>query len=347
MRKLLLAIIIAGIGFGLLASVGVLAIFMGGSGMPGSTSSCNTSGGAQAISAIPAAAVRRSQPVGSSGALSAVQVAQVVRAAGWTGDNVAIAVAVSKGESGWIPDRLEIAGGHGHGLFQIDDRYHALGNWSDPQANADAAFKIWQSQGWSSGWTVYRTGAYLQYMSEAQSAAFQTALSSGPVVHTSPDVTAQVASIQAQPVTCRAARTSTTVTNAFTKAGVGPGGSDRGRGAAAFTLGHLGLTYVYGGNSLQTGTDCSGWTQFAWASQGIQLPRTAALQAAAVPHTTTPVPGSLAWPLSEWRGGNAGHVELVIAVHGSTVVTSQEPHSGAVSYVGNFPASSFIFGTPA
>lgn len=44
-------------------------------------------------------------------------------------------------------------------------------------------------------------------------------------------------------------------------------------------LKYLGLEYVYGGNSLTTGTDCSGFTKLIYAKFGIELPRTAAEQA--------------------------------------------------------------------
>lgn len=43
-------------------------------------------------------------------------------------------------------------------------------------------------------------------------------------------------------------------------------------------LQYYGLAYVYGGNSLTTGTDCSGFTSLIYAQYGISLPRTAAEQ---------------------------------------------------------------------
>ena len=41
---------------------------------------------------------------------------------------------------------------------------------------------------------------------------------------------------------------------------------------------YLGVPYVYGGNSLPKGTDCSGFTQQLFRLFGVQLPRTAHLQ---------------------------------------------------------------------
>lgn len=41
---------------------------------------------------------------------------------------------------------------------------------------------------------------------------------------------------------------------------------------------YLGLNYVYGGNSLTSGTDCSGFTTLIYKKYGISLPRTAAAQ---------------------------------------------------------------------
>ena len=46
-----------------------------------------------------------------------------------------------------------------------------------------------------------------------------------------------------------------------------------------YALQFVGYPYVYGGNSLTNGTDCSGFTKLIYASYGVYLPRSAQEQA--------------------------------------------------------------------
>lgn len=46
-----------------------------------------------------------------------------------------------------------------------------------------------------------------------------------------------------------------------------------------YALNFVGYPYVYGGNSLTSGTDCSGFTKLIYANYGINLPRSAPEQA--------------------------------------------------------------------
>ena len=73
--------------------------------------------------------------------------------------------------------------------------------------------------------------------------------------------------------------------------------------AAARVIGtaeeYLGVPYRYGGTSPSTGFDCSGFTQFVFAKQGVRLPRTAHEQAKV----------GIALP-SDWSAGAPGDLVM-------------------------------------
>ena len=54
--------------------------------------------------------------------------------------------------------------------------------------------------------------------------------------------------------------------------------SSLGQQIADFAVQYVGYPYVYGGNSLTNGTDCSGFVKGVYAAFGINLPRTSAEQ---------------------------------------------------------------------
>lgn len=104
--------------------------------------------------------------------------ARAAAAAGWTGSTLVTAVAVALAES-WCtpgarhsnpPDGSCPSGSLDRGAWQINNCYHS---WvSDACAyevycNARAAHSIHGWSGWGA-WTVYRTGAYRNYLAEAQ-----------------------------------------------------------------------------------------------------------------------------------------------------------------------------------
>lgn len=55
---------------------------------------------------------------------------------------------------------------------------------------------------------------------------------------------------------------------------------------------YLGIPYVWGGTT-PAGFDCSGFTQFVFAANGINIPRTSQAQQAAATPVSNPVPGDL------------------------------------------------------
>jgi len=108
----------------------------------------------------------------TAGALSAEQVAKYAYAAGFRGQDINIAVAVARAESGWRPTAtlLNTNGSTDHGLFQINSIHAAIlaeGNWADPADNAKMAFKVWtQAGGKWSPWVTYWRGTYKQYLTD-------------------------------------------------------------------------------------------------------------------------------------------------------------------------------------
>ncbi len=101
--------------------------------------------------------------------------------------------------------------------------------------------------------------------------------------------------------------------------------SSLGEQIAAFALKYVGYPYVYGGNSLTTGVDCSGFTQQVYLHFGISIPRRASIQATA--GTAVSIsdlqPGDLVFYTS--GGSSVGHVAIYIGnnqvVHASSVKT--------------------------
>lgn len=108
------------------------------------------------------------------------QIAQYAANAGFSGDDLTVAVAIalaeSSGRSG-PPDgdqALAPTNGPSKGLWQINigSRAHpeyATVDLYDPQTNANAAFEIYQNAGYSfRPWTTYKTQAYQRYMSTVE-----------------------------------------------------------------------------------------------------------------------------------------------------------------------------------
>lgn len=114
-----------------------------------------------------------------------------------------------------------------------------------------------------------------------------------------------------------------------------PAGTDPnslGAKAIAIARQSLGVPYVYGGNSLTGGVDCSGLVQQVYARLGIQLPRTSTEQAKAgkvVPSLSQALPGDLILMYSPYEPAGLqqyGHVGLYIG----NGMMLDAPHTGAV-----------------
>ena len=104
-------------------------------------------------------------------------VAQAAKDAGFTGNDLVIAIAVAKAESGW---RSNARNGNTNdsldcGLWQINSVHRQLlkkHDCYDPKANAQMARALWkQSNGSWSPWVTYQRGKHLQFISEARTLA--------------------------------------------------------------------------------------------------------------------------------------------------------------------------------
>lgn len=117
---------------------------------------------------------------GPSAALTPGQIASLLKEAGWPADEIPRAIAIVIGESGGRPGAIgdqhleNGTWGPSVGLFQIRSLRSEKGKGTtrdqianmNPLTNARHALTIRKSQGLTA-WTVYNTGAYLQYMGKA------------------------------------------------------------------------------------------------------------------------------------------------------------------------------------
>jgi hypothetical protein len=105
-------------------------------------------------------------------------VAQAAKDAGFTGNDLVIAIAVAKAESGWRPSAVSPRNADGTkdcGLWQINSIHKDLlrkNSCSDPKANARMARQIWKNaHGSWSPWYTYKNSKHFPFISEARSLA--------------------------------------------------------------------------------------------------------------------------------------------------------------------------------
>lgn len=103
--------------------------------------------------------------------------------------------------------------------------------------------------------------------------------------------------------------------------------------AAAYSV--IGLPYLYGGTSPETGFDCSGFTAWAWSHAGVYLPHSSAAQYSALPHVAREdlQPGDLLFFYSP-----ISHVSIYVG--GGRMIHS--PHTGSTVSVVSVYWDSFV-----
>jgi uncharacterized protein YukE len=119
---------------------------------------------------------------GPKNVISDVEIAAAARAAGFPESEIPTAVAVALAESGGdtLLQNQNRNGSIDKGLWQINSSAHpeklaGMGDWTDPQANANMAEAVWEEAGkrWRP-WVSYNHNSHLQYMKRGEDAAATT-----------------------------------------------------------------------------------------------------------------------------------------------------------------------------
>lgn len=105
------------------------------------------------------------------GNLSPLDIAHVAYAAGFRGDKLTMAVAISLAETGGSGNPKAVSSTNDYGLWQINQPSHptyfkVANQIFDPSFNARAAFNISKGGADWSPWTTYKTGAYKHYFGQ-------------------------------------------------------------------------------------------------------------------------------------------------------------------------------------
>lgn len=271
-------------------------------------------------------------------------------------------------------------GDNSYGLWQINmlgsmgparRRQFAIANNNDlfdPTINARAAFETSVGGKNFTPWTTYKTGAYRQYYAVAQQAAQGNAgqeIGAGGVAGQSAqqppkaqpqDLGSQlkqatdIATAQkpTSPLDAPVASPTSGQTTDTTQQQPAPepqptsGGTNPTADAAIKSaMSAIGKPYIWGGNDLNSGVDCSGLIQQAYKAAGVNLPRVSNQQIqAGVPVDPKDMqPGDvLGWAYNSSLGGGATHVAMYIG--GGKMIEAL--HQGSPVQIVNVRAPQFV-----
>lgn len=225
------------------------------------------------------------------------QIAAWARQAGWSEANIPMVVAISHAESGGNPNAENDSNSNGsvdRGLMQINSIHSDLlktGDVFNPVDNLKMALQVYNDSGSWKPWSTYNNGAYQQYLQQ-------------------PTMTQTKATVSGQPINIG---TSVSSNSSVLRANL-----------VGTAMKYLGTPYVFAGNSLTQGVDCSGLVQQVFKLFGLNTPRTAdedshperyAADGENISGTRTTVsnlkPGDLICWQGGWRGPDlVGHVAI-------------------------------------
>lgn len=208
----------------------------------------------------------------------------------------------------------------------VDAQNQANANWSEEaQAEADAATQA------AAQATAEAEAARQQAEAEAQAAAEAEAARQQAEAEARAAAEAEAARQQAEaeaaqqpqePSGGESTEGSSSEGGSSEEGSASSGSSSIRQSVVNYALQFVGYPYVYGGNSLTNGTDCSGFVKLVMAEFGVSLPRVAAAQAGAGSPVSLDAiqPGDLLFYNS---GGGIGHVSMYIG-NGQVVHASNE-----------------------
>ena len=140
--------------------------------------------------------------------------------------------------------------------------------------------------GWNFSWTLDANGNATYTYGNGPVAASSAPAAAAPAASSAPAASA------ASSASADSAPAASAASNDVSTQSVGSSASASTSGVTGTAMSYQGAGYVWGGTT-PSGWDCSGFVQYVYAQNGIDLPRTAAAQGAAGTPTSNPQPGDL------------------------------------------------------